>query len=464
MQLRQGRRSAAIAAGTAAALGSAFMASVFTGAGPALGAAAGHSIVRVSVSTHGAQADGNSFPTAITPDGRYVLFGSTAGNLVAGDAADSAGLFLRDTRTGVTRLVPVGYRGARPNADLDTAGISADGRYVVFDSSASNLVAHDTNDKSDVFLYDRKRHVTKRISVGLSGKPSSGGGMTPSISANGQRIAFASRATDLVRKDTNSSVDVFVWNKATGKIIRVSVGPKGVQSAPRPPGPPPPYGQTRDSTDPIISGNGRSVTFSSEAVNLVANDVNANVSDIFVHDLDTHVTSLVSVNSQGQQATGGYRFVGSYQPTSISADGQVITFASQSNDLVKDTRTHISDEYVRNRRTGVTQLVEKTLDGSPSAGGAEQSAVSPDGRFVAFASFDSNIVRGDTAGNEDVFLRDLKTNVTRRISVGRKGAEANGESFGAMLSSKAAVVGFDSLATNLVRGDTNGAYDVFLRR
>jgi Tol biopolymer transport system component len=332
---------------------------------------------------------------------------------------------------------------------------------VAFESIASNLVASDANGATDVFVRDLKTKVTTRVSVRKGNAASSGGGSNPSISANGQRIAFQSSVSDLIRNDTNGSLDVFVWKAATKRITRVSVGPNGIQSD-LPPVPRPAYGGERESFDAAISGDGRSVAFASTATNLVTDDTNG-VGDIFVHDLTTSVTRRVSLTSAGQQVTTGFKGSGSFSP-SISHDGKVVAFLSNSYSLVPNaSHLHQIDSYVVNLNTGVMRRVEKTFDGAETARGADSPSVSPDGRFVLFSSSDANVVSGDTNANSDVFVRDLRTGRTRLVSVGRHGAQADGGSGNPVASSGAAVVAFDSTATNLVANDTNGVNDIFTR-
>jgi Tol biopolymer transport system component len=447
------RRLAAIAVGSAVVTGTAL-------ATPALAQADGSSTVRVSVGARSAQANADSFATAITPDGRYVVFESDATNLVPRDTNKHRDVFVRDTKTGRTRIVSVSSRGSQANGASGSATISANGRYVAFDSEATNLAGRDTNDHQDVFRHDMITGATQRISVGRSGSSGSGGGRSPSISAAGTKIAYESWASDLVAHDTNGNTDVFVWSRVSARTVRVSVGPNGVQTDPAPI-PQPPYGGERNSSSAAISGDGRYVAFTSSARNLVAGDTNG-VSDIFVHDLLRHVTRRVSLRTGGAQATTGYKGTGSYAPT-ISANGRVLAFGSASYDLVPTNNPlHQFDSYVVNLDTGVTQLAEHTLDGGPTPGGSSAS-ISPDGRFVVLGTGDQ-LVAGDTNSANDVFVRDLRTNRTVRVSVTSRGTQANGSSSGGVAADGGRVVAFNSEATNLVARDTNGAVDVFTHR
>jgi Tol biopolymer transport system component len=229
----------------------------------------------VSVSSSGVQSNGayNQEP-AISGDGRYVAFWSSASNLVPNDTNNTADIFVRDRQTGITERVSVNSVGEEVigGGSSDRPGISPDGRYVTFTSTAPNLVDGDTNNSLDVFVHDRQTGVTERVSVTSGGaevgNAVSGSG-TPSISADGRYVSFISSAADLVVGDTNNVDDVFIHDRVTGTTQRVSVDSAGAQA-------------NATSAYPEISGDGRSVAFESSASNLVPGDTN-NASDVFVH-------------------------------------------------------------------------------------------------------------------------------------------------------------------------------------
>jgi Tol biopolymer transport system component len=455
MQHFHGRRWAAVAVSSVVATGMAV-------AVPPVADAVSHSTTRVSLGNRAVQADKDTWVAAsATPDGRYLGFTSSADNLVPGDTNGQDDVFRRDLKTGAVIRVSDGFRGAEPNGASTGGSMSSDGRYVVFQSDAGNLVKLDNNGLADVFVRDLVKKTTTRISVGLSKTSSSGGGTGPTISGNGQRIAFTSWVTDLVPNDTNGEGDVFVWNRASGKITRVSVGPNGIQTD-LPPFPPPAYGGERNSGEASISQDGWSVVFTSYARNLVPDDTN-NSSDIFIHNLKTHVTSRVSLGAGGAEVHGGYKGLGSYRP-SISADASVVSFASVGADLVTPGPAHQFDWYVRNLKTGVVQQVHKTVNDSALVNGPNGAIPTPDGKYVLWASADPKVVPGDTNGVADVFLTTLKTGAIRRLSVTTHGGQANAGSYGGVATPGGKEIFFDSDATNLVAKDTNKARDVFLRR
>jgi hypothetical protein len=425
--------------------------------------AAAPKVTRVSLGITGKQANAYSLLGAVTPNGRYVLFLSSATNLVKGDSNGNQELYRRDTVTGKTAKVTwsAGHGEASTAMISGYNGISANGRYVVFDSSADNLVKGDTNNVIDAFVRDMKTGVTKRVSV----KGGKGGGEQPSISADGRRVAFASGSTEFVPKDTNKTNDIFVKDLKTNKFTRVSVTSKGGQSDDAVP--PSSSGPTtnfddRYSAAPLISGDGTTVAFMSYARNLVPKDTN-NASDVFEHSLRSGKTIRVSVRTDGSQAINSLRGYGS-TPVSISADGSVVVMTGDQADLAGVARNHQDDTYVRNLRTHVTSRVIARTDGEPTQRAAGEVFVSPDGRYLAFASTEPNVKRGYTGTVGDIFIRDLKTNKLKVVSVTGTSKVPNGASRHFVLTTKATAVVFLSDASNLVGGDTNGAGDIFKRK
>ncbi|TMM11186.1 MAG: hypothetical protein E6G00_05495, partial [Actinobacteria bacterium] len=222
---------------------------------------------RVSVNSHGAQANGESFAAPISADGRFVAFLSSASNLVGGDTNGARDVFVRDRKAGKTRRVSVDSHGAQGKGASFVPSISANGRFVAFSSVANNLVGGDTNTVSDVFVRDRKTGKTRRVSVDSHGAQGNGDSFIPSISADGRFVAFYSDAANLVAGDGNAAGDGFVRDRKAGRTKRVSVASHGTQG-------------NDTSFPPSISADGRFVAFTSLANNLVAGDTNG-ASDIF---------------------------------------------------------------------------------------------------------------------------------------------------------------------------------------
>jgi hypothetical protein len=223
---------------------------------------------RVSVSSVGGQGNDFSSGPALSADGRYVAFESTASNLVAGDTNGSGDVFVHDRQTGATTRVSVSSTGEQGNGNSFRAALSADGRYVAFESTASNLVAGDTNGTSDIFVHDRQTGATTRVSVSSAGEQGNNNSFRSALSANGRYVAFYSLASNLVAGDTNGRWDVFVHDRQTGVTRRVSVSSAGVQG-------------NHDSMWPALSADGRYVAFDSVASNLVPGDTNETW-DVFI--------------------------------------------------------------------------------------------------------------------------------------------------------------------------------------
>jgi Tol biopolymer transport system component len=409
----------------------------------------GRRTVRLSEGMAGAEADGSSTELAISGTGRRVAFTSDATNLVPGDTNGVADVFVVDRPTGAIRRVSVTSAGGQVGGSVSEPAISANGRYVAFTSTSPDLVPGDTNALSDVFVHDLRRGTTRRVSLGAGNAQAAGFSATPSLSADGRYVAFTSWAPDLVPADTNQVGDVFVRDLRRGTTVRASVASDGTQS-----------NDVRYSYEPQISAGGRYVVFTSFATNLVPADTNFG-SDIFVHDLRTGATVRASIGSDGSQSTGGLKGFINIRP-SISADGRVVAFDSTGDGLLAEPPRHRTDSYVHDLRTGLTQRVALGPGGVVGNSGGANPAVSADGRYVAFESYADNLVPGDTNVAYDVFVRDLRKQVTTRVSVGA-GGQADSYSTTSAISAHGRHVGFLSGATNLVAGDDNGLTDVFLR-
>jgi Tol biopolymer transport system component len=243
----------------------------------------GGTIRRASLTTNGQQANGNSHLPTISADGRYVIFVSDASNLVPGDTNDSTDVFVRDLQYGITNRVSLSSAGGQANGSSFDVAISADGRYVAFDSAASNLVAGDTNDRTDVFVRDLRYGITNRVSLSSSGAQGDGFSSSPALSADGRYAAFTSAATNLVTGDTNLRTDVFVRDIRFGATYRVSLGAGDTQG-------------DGYSTAASISADGQFVAFTSAAGNLVPLDANG-VEDGFVRDRWNRTTVRATVDT-----------------------------------------------------------------------------------------------------------------------------------------------------------------------
>lgn len=380
---------------------------------------------------------GHSWPGTHEPN-RRVAFLAVTLVLACGSCQATRG------RSENLEVITVGIGPSdQPGAASRLPSSSADGRYVAFESTAPNLVSGDTNDASDIFVLDRWTGTLERASVDHSGAQANGGSFYPSLSRDGRFIVFDSLASNLVPNDSNGARDVFLRDRQTGVVHLVSVSSAGVQ------------GSDDSFGYPSISDDGHLVAFSSFAPNLVPGDTNGTW-DAFTHDFQTGVTARVSLNGAGQQVTGETTC------TSISGDGQRLVLYSNSPDLVAGDSNGEWDVFVRDRGSGTNALVSVDSAGRQGNGHSAYGIISGDGAFVAFFSFASNLVPGDTNVASDVFLRDLESMRTDQVSRDSLGTQGNGPSYYPSLSWDGRLVAFYSLASNLVPADLNSASDAFV--
>jgi archaellum component FlaF (FlaF/FlaG flagellin family) len=428
-----------------------------TAAAPGAGAAT-PTTGRLSVTTGspGTQANDDSLSVAVSRTGRFTSFSSHATNLVAGDTDNAEDVFLRDTTANTTRRVSVatgspGAQGAcepgRPKCQgAHFSSISADGRYVAFESDFANLVPGDTNNQPDIFVRDTVANTTVRVSVTSSEAQTNPMGSTPSltaISANGRKVAFISNAKEYAN-ETVGSYDAFVRDLDAGTTTLVSVTTAGG-----------PVGSLDQGVTRVrLSPDGNFVAFHATGSQFVTGDTNGK-RDVFVRDLVNRRTTRVSLTSTGAQANGD-----SYLD-SVGTNGAAVGFSSQATNMVPGDTNAKEDAFVR--RSGTTIRVDVSSAGAQANNQSICSRVSDDGRYVAFCSQASNLVAGDTNGKVDTFWRDTQLGTTVRVSVSTTGAQGNNLSPWPAISGDGKFVSFESDATNLVGGDTNAKRDVFLR-
>ncbi|HEY1331134.1 MAG TPA: hypothetical protein VGH10_06630 [Actinomycetota bacterium] len=352
---------------------------------------------RISVGPTGAEANGTSTRPAIDDDGNLIAYDSDASNLVAGDTNRLMDVFAFDRTTGTTQRVSVSSTGAQGNGSSDDPSVSADGRYVAFVSTSSNLVQGDTNHVEDIFVRDLVAGTTERVSLNSAGQQGNSSTTITAISPDGNWVAFGSFATNLVPGDTNGQFDVFLHDRTTGQTQLVSVASDGTQG-------------DATSFGPAVSGDGQFVVFWSDATNLVPGDTNDR-RDVFVRDVAAGTTERVSVNSNGEQANGtneepGVRgFLGS--SPEITPDGRYVAFFSSATNLVQGDENkcppifdqeagRCPDVFVRDRTLGTTTRVNVTADGQEANAESADPSISQDGQVVAFFSAAGNLVPGDS--------------------------------------------------------------------
>jgi Tol biopolymer transport system component len=417
---------------------------------------------RIDVSTAGEEANGISFRGPMSSSGRFVAFSSDATNLVPDDHNHVEDVFLRDRKLNETTRASVTSTGEEANGPSYLPLLSGDGTIVVFRSVATNLARGELHGVESLYEHDLLTGRTQRVSLGPTGenpsRPRTGSRRevcdrwcANAISADGSRVIFTSDASRLVRGDRNRVRDVFVHGG--DGTVRVSVGSMGEANGP--------------SEGSSVSADGRVVAFRSFATNLVPGDRNR-VPDVFVRDRASGVTERVNVSSTGAEANReSFRGM-------VSADGRFVGFRSSASNLAPHDTNRALDVFVHDRVTGKTVRVSVATGGAQARGQGVSKLVrhsafmsrpflSRHGRYAAFTSRAGNLVRGDTNGHADVFVRDLARDSTVRASVPDEGGQAISDSRITGISADGGVVGFMSWAGNLVPGDTNGLRDYFVR-
>lgn len=416
---------------------------------------------RTSLDSAGQEGVGASLNPSISDDGRHLAFQSTAP--LAPLASGFTDIYVRDRIDNTTVLISVGAGGVAANSFSSDAHLSASGRFVTFSSSASNLVSGDTNGYDDIFLVDRDpdangifdegNSTTQRVSITVSSTEANAPCTSPSISANGDWVCFASLANNLVASDANGAGDVFAWSRLDGSIRLVSLNSVGGQGA-------------GSSGVSAISQDGRFIAFESLAANLVAGDSNG-ARDVFLRDRDPDLdgnfdepnstTIRVSVSNAGVQANADCN------TPDISDDGQVIAFQSAASNLFAGANNGIAQVFARVLATSRTELISRAQGGFPGNGASAFPAVSADGTVIAFESRATNLVVGDTNGWDDVFRVDLVGIALIRASLSVPGTQSALYSQRPALNHDGTEIAFQSPADDLVALDTNGSFDTFVR-
>jgi len=350
----------------------------------------------VSVATGSAQLSGSfddnlrlgnrlSRAPSLSIDGRFVAFESNATNLTANDTNNDADVFVRDRQLDTTEIVSAGIGGAPGNGISSSPHLSADGRFVAFDSQADNLVAGDANGHFDVFVRDRQLGTTERVSVATGGAEANGDSFQSWISGDGRFVVFLTNSTNLVAGPSSSIV---MRDRQRGTTERVDLRSDG--SAPDSPS---------VSANPFISKNGRFVLFNNASANF-APGASSGQSSIFVRDLQRGVTEYVGT---GGPANNGFGY-----NAAASEDGRWVVFSTQATNLGSDGSSGGS-LFLHDRLSGLNQRVDTSVAGVAAAPPDPNilPALSSDGRTIAFSSDSSNLVPSDTNGAQDVFVRSI---------------------------------------------------------
>jgi hypothetical protein len=389
-----------------------------------------------SAATNNIPTDTNQLRSSISADGRYVVFVSDATNLVAGDTNGLRDVFLHDRNTGETTRVSISDGEAQELGPSFTASVSNNGNLVVFTSTATNLVAGDFNDTlSDIYLRNISAGTTQKISVGTNAVGASGFSEYAVISGDGQFVVYQSNASDLVtgQTDINQQADVYLRDLTTNTTTRVSMPTGG------------PAANGGGGFTPDISSDGRWIVYESGASDLVAGDTNGH-RDIFLFDRVNNTTIHVSLTDADGQATGGT--IGS-MTASVSDDGNIIAFVSDETNLVaSDPNGATQDVFVRNVSAGTTIRIP-TPPGLSSNSPAQHPSVSGDGRYVAFSH------------SNQIWVYDLQTGDLAAQAIPTNGVVSSASVSRPFISGDGSTVVFQSSSNLLTTTDINGVQDVF---
>jgi hypothetical protein len=430
---------------TAAAVAALLMIATPASAGPP----AGFETTRID--QIGGEIGNESTRPALSRTGLLVAFASRATNLVDGDDNDARDIFVKHRDTGAITQVSVSSTGVMADEDSNLPSIDGSGAYVVFESFATNLVPGDTNRHRDVFLHRTTTGTTTRISRAGSTQADGDSG-DPVVSGNNRFVAFTSQATNLVPGDTNGVNDIFVADRITGAVSRVSVRTDGGQA-------------NGGSFHAAISHDGRYVAYSSLATNLVSSDSNG-ARDVFVHDRQLRTVTRVSVHSNGRQADGP-----SEDPAiALRGDGYVVAFTSFATNLVGNDTNGLADVYVQTSNPRRTVRASVSSAGVQSDGASSQPTLSGAGitgaQYVAFTSSAANLLDdgSDTNDDNDVYRFDLTTGQTRRFSVTTGGGQGSGDD-GAVqpaIDQAGHTIAYSADFFNLVLPDAPNSDNIFL--
>ena len=278
--------------------------------------------------------------------------------------------------------------------------------------------------------------------MGLNGESGNGHSTAGFISADGRYVCFRSYATDLITQNTSGFAEIYVRDTVLQTTERVSTDYLNI-------------GCDASCYEPVLSADGQVIAFRSFATNIVADDTN-NSYDIFVHDRRTGITERISTRTNGYEGNGA-----SSAPT-ISANGRFVAFHSVASNLVSNDTNNQVDVFLRDLERDATVRISLTNGGKQANHRSQEPSISACGRWVAFYSYASNLVDGDTNNHSDIFVRDNLLQTTERVSLSTAGLQASADCIKPAISADGRWVSFQSTAANLVGGDTNGVSDVFI--
>lgn len=364
-------------------------------------------IKRISLTATRGESNQDSDNPSISADGSGIAFECYASNMTPLDTDGNADIYVYNQFLGQLEILSISNSGQKGNADSTHPAISGGGRHVAFESQATNLVAGDGNGATDIFVYDRGNDMIERVSIRDAVTEANQGSQNASISGDGRFVAFSSAASNLVDGDGNAVSDVFVFDRLTRSILRVSTSSAEGQA-------------NGDSFEPSLSSDGRFVVFVSAATNLVPDDTNGK-NDIFLKDLTTGILFRCSVDDARVQGNDY-----SYDPD-ISDDGRFVTFKSLSTNLVEGGTNAVGNIFVHDRITRETRRISADESGLEPDGESFFPMISGDGRTVVFQSGATNLVSGDLNLRHDVFAIGNPLFFQIISTVGRTAASSSGK-------------------------------------
>ncbi|TAE32069.1 MAG: hypothetical protein EAY65_07480 [Alphaproteobacteria bacterium] len=400
-------------------------------------------INRISVTNLAEEGNESSNNPSFSPDGTKIVFHSSASNLIEDDANGWRDVFVKDTITGEITSISANSMGEQGNSGSYHGRFSPDGTKIVFHSGANNLIENDTNLWNGIFIKDLITGDVMRIDVSTLGEPLDGSSYNAQFSPDGTKIIFESSASNLVEGDTNGWDDIFIKDLITNELTRVSINALGEEG----------NGWFYNGS---FSPDGTKIIFESWADNLIAEDSNGE-EDIFMKDILTGEITRISTNFLGEEGT--FR---SHNPQ-FSPDGTQVLFTSWANNLVENDTNNLPDIFVKNLISGEVLRVNTNAMGEQLDGWSFGAAnFSPDGTQVVFESLSGMLVEDDTNGWYDIFVKDLGTGEVSIVSRTPSDEQANGWSRNPSFSPDGMSIVFESQANNLVEGDNNEQWDIFL--
>lgn len=374
-------------------------------------------------------------------DGRYIVFQSRAENLVLGSSTDYD-VFLKDRVTGIVTLVSRGLDNQPANGYSTTPYISEDGRYITFSSYATNLVTAPLSATLNVFVYARETGEIEHVSTNSDGEPGNEQSVAYGISGDGRYVLISSDSSNFDDVDTNEQNDIYVKDRQTGAMELISIGVGGV-------------GADSGSYQPRISTNGQYVVFTSLATNLIADDTNATW-DIYWRDRNAQVTAIASRATDNSQNQGYVAYA------SVTDDGRYVGFVAEGNSIIPDALPDTNSNLIRHdMQTGANLLISRDGQGNAVVAGGNGVDFSADGQWVVFHAFDNTLVMTDTNSEEDVYLKNLETGTVEIVSVADGGTPGDEFSRNATINRDGTVIVYESLATNFASNDADNYTDVF---